>query len=360
MKAQSFPGPDPIVLGPTTELVGRTDVVHHLHHLITEGQARLVTVTGPGGVGKSTVAHAAARLAPSDLIHVDLTTVTTDAEARDLLLHAVGPAVPRDPRPLVLLADNAEHVRPGVRAAACVMRERPDVFLVVTSRRSLDLQDEVLVPVTPLALPSEGDPPAGILASPAVRLVLRHMDRRNLRLAEAVRSHPPLLADTARLCAHVDGLPLGLELVGAYSSVHGPSGLLRWLDRRAPLAFPRGHHTRQRDLDANVEWSYDLLPGDGKVWLRHVALLEGSFLVEDAARLGARLDLPGDALDVLTELVASSVVEVASEGASLSYRLLGTVRRFCLRELETLDEVAYARRALGLPPPRDAAEPAPR
>ena len=329
---------------PATSFVGRENEVDLLLDLLRG--SRMVTVTGPGGVGKTRLAlEAAQRLVDScspmvahgvavlDLTTLDLTTLglgrPTPARRGDDLaavaLDAVRPFTPGvqsartldslctllADRQLLLVLDNCEHLVDDVAELAAALQSRTEaVTLLATSRELLRVPGE-----TPLALKPLG-------AEPSLRLFL---DR-------ASALGPDDREPAARVCARLDGLPLALELAAGRAALLGIGEVARHLDDRARLLShaPRTVAERHRSLAATIGWSYDLLDERDRRRFAVLSVFCGSFALDQAQEVLRRLGGPAfDAFDGLERLVARSMVQVErAQAGPARFRLLETIREY--------------------------------
>ncbi len=316
-----------------TGLVGREHTVRAVRGLLAAH--RLVTLTGPGGVGKTSLALAAAEDAagfPDGVWLVDLTDAAEVAESVARVLHVredAGGGLPahlatalRDQR-LLLVLDNCEHVlAPVADLVALLLRAAPGLRVLATSREPLGVPGERLEAVPPLA-------PAD-----AVRLLIARAEAAGADLSAA---DPDTLT---ALCLRLDGLPLALELAAPRLRVLDPADLLSRVDDRFRLLTTGGRIAppRQRTLRAVIDWSWDLLTEPERILLRRLAVhAEGSTLAA-AETVSADALLPaGDVLDVLSRLVDRSLVVVAD---GPRYRLLESVGDYARARLAEADELA--------------------
>ncbi|WP_190140712.1 AfsR/SARP family transcriptional regulator, partial [Streptomyces longispororuber] len=343
---------------PVSGLVGRDDAVPAVRRLLGEG--RLVTLTGPGGVGKTRLAVAAARGAAADFPDgawlVELAGIDAGVDAgrapgpeavaeavtRVLGLHeepragAGGDAVARlahalASRRLLLVLDNCEHVvDAAAEAVAALLRDVPGLTVLATSQEPLDVSGERLWPVPPLEL-------AG-----AMELFAR---RAGLGTGAAALGGDDAEA-VAELCVRLDGLPLALELAASRVRTMGVHGLLARIDDRFALLGRglRGAPARQRTLRAVIDWSWSLLSGPERTVLRRLAVHEGCGL--DAARaVGAGGSVRGeDVLDLLARLVDRSLVVVAADRPDgPRYCVLESVREYGVEQLRAAGELTDVR-----------------
>ncbi|WP_246259842.1 AfsR/SARP family transcriptional regulator [Streptomyces typhae] len=335
---------------PVAPLLGRDDAVPGVRGLL--GATRLVTLTGPGGVGKTRLAAAAAREVadafPDGVWLVELATLdaasgqgpdtVAEAVARVLGLHeepgapvaAVGLLTQAlRGRRLLLVLDNCEHVVDAVAAAVDVLLGGvPGLTVLATSQEPLDVSGERVWAVPPLELAS------------AMEL---------FRQRAGLGSGAALGADdaeaVAELCVRLDGLPLALELAAARVRTLGVHGLLARLDDRFALLARgfRGAPARQRTLRAVIDWSWSLLTAPERALLRRLAVPDGWTL--DAARaVGAGGDVRDtEVLDLLSRLVDRSLVVASDRPEGPRYRVLESVREYGAEQLRAAGEFADVR-----------------
>jgi predicted ATPase/transcriptional regulator with XRE-family HTH domain len=321
-------------------LVGREAELLELEGLLK--QNRLVTLVGPGGVGKTELALAAAdRFSGADttVVVVDLTTVQRDAAVPSAILDAFGTAPGtsdlddvlsgRKPGDLVIVEDNAEHVLDGVATVANRMvRSFPGIGVLVTSRIPLGLPDEVVRRVQVLGVPANDKDWDEIAASPAVEMFVR----RAARVRPDFQLTPENAATVARLCQRLDGLPLALELAAARAGSLSVETILAALDDRfrllsGPRRFGAPH---QRTLADTIAWSVDALSDPARQLLYRCSMLGSPFTLD--AVVGVCTGLPIDAADVpmlLAELVDKSLLQPVLEFEALygaRYKMLETIR----------------------------------
>jgi predicted ATPase/DNA-binding SARP family transcriptional activator len=339
---------------PITSFVGRGDDLTR----ILDGfvGARLVTLTGPGGAGKTRLAaEAAARLLermPDGAWMVELGSVADPADlpqavlslfgARELrLLAAPGTTAVApldrlvealDDRELLLVVDNCEHL---VAAAAALvdhlLARCPGLSVLATSREPLGIAGEVLHPVGPLGVPDGEVSPAEALAWPAVRLLAD----RGAAARPGFAVDQATLGPVLRICRALDGLPLAIELAAARLHALSPDQVAGRLDDRFRLLADgrRPGARRHQTLRAVIDWSWELLGAPEQVLLRRLSVFAGGATLEAVERVCAGPD-PGDlaadeVLYLLAGLVDKSLV-VADEdvGGGVRYRMLETVRAY--------------------------------
>ncbi|MDT9681017.1 BTAD domain-containing putative transcriptional regulator [Streptomyces sp. TRM76323] len=344
---------------PATALIGRDEEVTGIEGLLSVG--RLVTLTGPGGVGKTRLALETATRVAADLADgswlVELAgrgraeepgprctvdelaeaataalgvrddTETPGAGTTERLVEAV-----RDKR-LLLLLDNCEHViEPAARLVETLLRDAPGVRVLATSQEPLGIAGERLWTVEPLDEP----------------------DALRLFAARAADASPGFaLTDdnstaVASICRRLDGIPLALELAATRIRALGVEQLARRLDDRFHLltAGRRDAPARQRTLRAMIDWSWELLTAAERIVLRRLAAhVEGCTL--EAAEAVCQGDgvKPAEVLDLLARLVDRSLVRVTHGEDGPRYRLLESVAAYCLEKLDEVQETAAVRLA---------------
>jgi predicted ATPase/DNA-binding SARP family transcriptional activator len=349
-----------------TSFVGREDELERVGKQL--GDTRLVTLTGPGGAGKTRLALEAATLKapelPDGAWFVPLAPVRDAGEIPAAVLAALGiPEVvwvadarrPLAPPPLdrladalasqrlLLVLDNCEHVIDAVaRLAARVLADAPGVRILATSREPLGVTGETLCPVPSLPLP-----PAGADAAEATRYAAIRLFRDR---AAAVRPGFTVDEDTVApviaICAALDGIPLAIELAAArLRSLTLTQVESRLNDRFRLLGTgPRATPDRHQTLRAIVDWSWDLLGGAERAVLRRLSVFRGGATPDAAGQICGRLEAGpdtasdiGDVVDVIASLVDKSLV-TATGNTDVRYRLLETVRVYADERLTEAGE----------------------
>ncbi len=335
-----------------TPLLGRDDDVTAVAELITGTAARLVTLTGAGGIGKSRLAVAVAERLASRMrdgtAFVALAPVLDEA----LLLPEVERALGLDdaggsggddsilsalgPLEVLLVLDNFEHLAGAARLVGELLAHCPGMTLLVTSRAPLRVRGEIEYPVPPLGLPeADATDPAALADSPAAALLLQR--GRAVRRDLPVR--PEDVPSVVGICHRLAGLPLALELAAVGLRVLDPAALLARLDevlaREGPLDLP----ARQRSLQASLDWSHGLLSAPDRVAFRRLSVFSGGFTLEAA---DAVLD-HADVLGVVERLVSQALctVTTGSDGR-LRHGMLEPIGQYA-RSLLTGEEEAEAR-----------------
>ncbi|MFI0409281.1 BTAD domain-containing putative transcriptional regulator [Actinomadura sp. 3N508] len=355
---------------PVTELVGRDEAVATVKALLPA--ARLVTLTGPGGVGKTRLAlETAARLvdtypdgtwlaelaalgndgvagAEASVAETVMTVLGIREESGPASIGALGPTAPvnerlaeavRDKR-LLLVLDSCEHVIDAVADLVSVLlRRAPELRVLATSQESLGISGEAIWPVAPLEVPepaAESDP-AAVERSSAARLFVA----RAAAASPGFRLDAGNARDIAVICRRLDGIPLALELAATRVRALGVPGLIARLDDRFQLLASgyRGAPPRQQTLRAMIDWSWELLTEPERAVLRRLAVhAEGCTL--GAAEIvcagdGVRAE---DVLGLLARLVDRSLVVMADHADGPRYRLLESVADYSLARLQEAGE----------------------
>ena len=347
-----------------TSFVGRDDDVVAVAGLVADH--RLVTLTGPGGSGKTRLATETARSildeVPDGAWFVELASVHAGDELAQVALAAIGlrdQALPgggsggdsmdrlvaavRD-RSTLLILDNCEHVIGAAAAFADrLVRECRRLRILATSREPLGITGEALWQVEPLALPAKGARTSDVASSPAVRLL---RDRAGV-VRKDIGSDEHTLSAMVRICQALDGIPLAIELAAARLRTMSLDQLAGRLDDRFRL-LTGGSRTalpRHQTLRAVVDWSWDLLTGAERAVLRRLAAFSGGASLEAVERVCADEVLAGQpVLDLLTALTEKSLLVADGEGTP-RYRMLGTIREYAADRLAEAAETERMRQA---------------
>ena len=331
---------------PAPDFFGRAGAVREAGALLSE--ARLLTLSGPGGVGKTSLAlHLAAmglRRYPDGVWLVDLaarsghdgddlaTVVAAVAEVLGVQQEGSNPPIERvaaalQPRTLLLLLDNCEHLLGGCATlAAHLLGACPGLWILATSRQALRVEGEIAWPVPALTLPPAGTAvPAELLRAGSVQLFAARA--RAVNPAFALTSN--MAADVARICRELDGLPLAIELAAARSRLLSPARIAAGLGDRLRFAA-EGISTvlpRQQTLHATLDWSWALLDEPERALLCRLSVFAGgcTLAAVEAVCAGAPID-PAILLDILASLVEGSLINADAYDGRTRYRVLETIR----------------------------------
>jgi predicted ATPase/DNA-binding XRE family transcriptional regulator len=345
-----------------TRLLGREVELDQACRLITEEGVRLLTLSGPPGVGKTRLAlEVAARVAArfeDGLAFVPLASLSAKGLLADTLLRALGASTRGDARPLemliaylgdkhfLLVLDNFEHLLPVAPVLTDLLASCPRLTLLVTSRGILKLRGERALPLSPLPLPDAASGVSAVAESPAVALFVSS--------AQAVRPEfeltPRNVAEVIAICRQLDGLPLALELAAARIRLLPPRALLARLERRLPILTGGASDLpeRHRALRAALAWSYELLSSDEQLVFRRLSVFSGGATLDAAAAVCTpELAEPVDLLDWLARLTDHGLVLPPEDSASGEPRfgMLETMCEYGLEQLELAGEALAVQRA---------------
>jgi predicted ATPase/DNA-binding XRE family transcriptional regulator len=335
-----------------TRLIGREAELASISAALWHDEVRLLTITGPGGVGKTRLAIAvAAALMPAyvdGVVFVDLSplidpglvvpTVATALDVREIagqsLIETLSEFLAA--RRLLLLLDNCERLLAAAPELAALLSACPAATILATSREPWHMHGERVFPLGPLPLPAEQLPQITEMAQiPAVALFLER--------ATAVQPDFTLsetnVAAVAAICRRLDGLPLAIELAAALVNVLPPGALLVRLERRLPVLIGGGRDlpARQQTMRNTIAWSHELLTDDEQMLYRRLAVFPGGCTIEAAeAVVGTESGL--DAFAGIAALVEKSVLRQEGTGGEPRFRMLETVREYALECLDASDE----------------------
>ena len=341
----------------TTSFVGRRRELAELRSALAK--ARLVSLVGPGGVGKTRLAlRAATDLGRGfadgawwvDLAEIRDPDLVSGAVVAALDLRDQASAAPlqilssylRD-RELLLLIDNCEHLLDASAAlVADILRAAPNVRVIATSREPLQLPGERVVPVPPLELPAAGDeqPISRLLQNEAVMLFTERAVSTSGSFELTASNRSAVVA----LCRRLDGLPLAIELAAVRMRVLTVEQILERLTDRFALLTGGGRAAlpRQQTLRTTIDWSHDLLTVPEQQLLRRLCVFAGRFTVDDVEPvLAIDRGSGAPALDVLAALVDKSLVMREDAFGVACYRLHETMREYASLKLQEAGEVEW-------------------
>src|SRR6266487_2461547 len=352
---------------PRSRLIDREQERAQAQALLQREDVGLVTLTGPGGVGKTRLAvQVAADLVPQftdgvafiSLASLKDPTLVVPTVARGLGVSQTGDDSLEErllaylrPRQVLLVLDNAEQLVSAAPLAAQALELAPRLKLLVTSREPLRVRDEQIVPVPPLALPDPAHIPdiAHLVQVPAVALFVERA--REVKPDFALTSENA--ATIVEICQRLDGLPLALELAAAVLSLLSPAALLARLERRLPL-LTRGARDlpeRQQTLRSTIAWSYDLLVEGEQQLFRLLSVFAGGFTLEaaqavclpdaDGTSSPVQTDDDGAVLEQLGHLLDKSLVQTQQgTGGEPRFSMLETIREYATEQLAASGEEA--------------------
>jgi len=329
-------------------LIGRTTARQHLLDVLSA--YRLVTLTGPAGIGKSVLGLEVARsLFPTyegdcwlvELVSLSDPGLVPSAVARALGLRVGGDEISVEAvaraigdRKLLLVLDNCEHV---VDAAAglveTVVRMCPRTTVLATSREVLRIEGEYVYRVPPLDVPPQHqDDSSNVLTHSAVQLFIARMMASDTDFS----AHPQNLSTITAICRRLDGIPLAIEFAAACAATLGLQHVAARLDDRFRL-LTAGRRTalpRHRTLRATLDWSYELLPESERCLLRRLAIFAAGFTLEAATAVMTDIDSATSAVvEGIANLVSKSLVTLDASASSGRWRLLETIRAYAHEKL---------------------------
>jgi predicted ATPase/DNA-binding NarL/FixJ family response regulator len=352
---------------PHTSFVGRRRDLDALGRLLGDASVRLVTLIGPGGVGKTRLALQVSEDAHGTFVHgwefVDLAPVERAELAPEAVARALGLELDQErlteqvidylsSRNLLLVLDNFEQVLEAESFVAELLDACPDLVVLITSRRVLNLRAATNYFVEPLPLPAVSravsvEDAAGF---DAVRLFAdrAYAADARFRLTEANAPH------VVEICRRLEGVPLAIELAAARTRLLAVEAIAQRLDQSLQLLAggPRDAPERQQSLRSLIAWSYDLLTPDERVLLQRISLFVGGFSIERLEQLEAQIVVlggeppaPGHAIDRLQALIDASLLHRVETRDGERFRMLETIRAFAAIELGVTDTADLAREA---------------
>jgi predicted ATPase/transcriptional regulator with XRE-family HTH domain len=338
-----------------TSFFGRAEVVKEIVALLAH--TPLVSIVGTGGAGKTRVAVAVGTTLLNSFSDgvwfVDLSPLSDPALVSQALAAAL--RVQESPnRPLLetliaylgrkralIVFDNCEHVMSGARTVVgSLLRECPDVALLATSREALTVTGERAYRIPSLAVPPRGIPtPEEALRYGAIELFVDRMRAVDSQVAITRENVEPIV----EVCRRLNGLPLALELAAARTAVLSPSQICERLDRIFDILSGNGAAAiaRHQTMRAVIDWSYGLLSSQARLLFTRLAIFAGGFSLESASAVCCDERLAaGDLLELLSLLVAQSLITVDFEGGNARYHFLEATRQYALEKLEQHGERA--------------------
>src|SRR5881409_702696 len=330
-----------------SELIGREAELQDAMDLVAKH--RLVTLVGPGGIGKTRLGLEVARhllprfpdgvfvaelgpLSSSELVPATVANALGLAHVAGTVSHE-GVAAAIGTRKLLLVIDNCEHViEAAARMAEALLRASPGVSLLATSREPLRVSGEYVYRVPSLDVPAE-DPQdmEDVFRYGAVRLFVSRAHAAEPRYV----AEGPVAAATVAICRRLDGIPLAIELAATRIVAFGVDGVAARLDDRFRL-LTGGRRTlpRHQTMRATLDWSYELLSESERVVLRRLGVFVGAFTLDAVSAVAASADMPASEVgDSVADLVGKSLVSADVGGTIAHYRLLETTRAYAREKL---------------------------
>lgn len=343
---------------PATTLIGRERDVTAIARELASDAHRLITLTGPGGVGKTRLALAAASTAapdfPGGVAWIDLAPILDPEAVLPAIASSFGldeldtaatidrlQALLGDSRVLLVL-DNFEQVIDAAPTVSALLAASPLLTVLVTSRAPLKVSAEIEYPVAPLGLPAPQATARETWEVESVRLFVA----RALAVRRDFILGPENRETVAHICRHLDGLPLAIELAASRLSVLSPRVLLDRLEQRLPL-LTRGARDvppRQQTMSNTIAWSYNLLDPDSRRLFRWLSVFVGGFTLETVEWvMGVPTPDGVAAVDALATLVENSLVICLPDSAdSARFTMYETIREFGMAQLSERHELPHA------------------
>jgi predicted ATPase len=345
---------------PYTDVVGREQDIATLLAWLGEDARRLVTLAGPGGIGKSRLAIEIARLARERfdrvtfvaLEHVRVADDVLPAIARELGVRESGDrpltdllGIARAGRRDLIVLDNFEQVIAAAPLVSSLLTDLPGATFLVTSRARLRVRGEHVFDVEPLSVPS--DPAKAsleeVLGAPSVQLFRERARAADPRFDVTVDN----AEDVARICGALEGVPLAIELAAARIRALTPATMLAKLDRVLPLLVTAARDVpeRQRTIQATVEWSIDLLSADGRALFTRLGVFVGDCSLDAVEAVAADAPWGADLLGTLLELVDGSLLRQHDLHGLPFFSMLAPVREIATARFEQGPDATAARRS---------------
>jgi len=335
--------------------VGRQEAISDVVEALQ--RRALVTIAGPGGIGKTTVAlasgHRMAAQYAGDISFVDLSLVLDPAmvgpavaAGLGMTLHAGGAidgvASQMRGRAMLLILDGCEHVIDAVAALVQeITREPSELRILATSREALDVEGEYVYRLAPLDYPRAGEQvdASSALQYSSIRLFVDRAAANGTGF-ELTDADAPLVA---KLCRELDGIALAIELAAGRLEAHGLHQMAELIDKRIKLIW-HGRRTavpRHQTMRATLDWSHNLLTDVERIVLRRLAVFVGGFTLDAATAVVAMADLPTiDVIDAIASLTTKSLLNIDAGEDALRYVLLDTTRAYALSKLADSGEQA--------------------
>ncbi|MDP9484029.1 MAG: adenylate/guanylate cyclase domain-containing protein [Chloroflexota bacterium] len=345
-----------------TSFVGRVTELEELRQLLADN--RLVTLTGPGGTGKTSLATELARRSlddfPDGAWFIGLEAIEDPGLIESTIVTALGlreggTRLPgqtlrdhlRD-RTTLLVLDNFERLLAATELVGALLREAAGLRIVVTSRAPLHVAAEQEYPLLPLPLPppQPSNPEASDIAEVGSADSVQLFVDRARRAQPAFTLSADVVGSVAEICRRLDGLPLGIELAAARVGLLSPASIAERLARRLPLPgnVARELPTRQRTIALAIDWSYELLDPPTQRLFARLSVFAGSWDVDAAEAVAGPADEMGiDVLEGIAHLVDQSLVRALTRGSTTRFTMLETIRDFAGERLGEADDASAIR-----------------
>jgi predicted ATPase/DNA-binding SARP family transcriptional activator/Tfp pilus assembly protein PilF len=346
---------------PPNPMIGRGRDVEELLDLLCNADVRLVTITGPGGVGKTRLALEAASLAADEFVDgtgfVSLAPVRDPALVLPVIAQSLGLELSSDDSPLnvmqsalqdrkmLLVLDNFEQILEEAPIVAELLAGCPELTVLATSREPLHLRPEHEFPLLPLPVPdpARAMTAAGLSRYAAAELFVQRAIAVKRDFALTDRNAP----DIGLLCARLDGLPLAIELAAARIRHLDPDQLVAGLTHRFELLADgyRDLPPRQRTMRTAISWSYDLLAPAEQGLFRHLSIFTGGFTIDAAIRLAGDRSNQHDVSALVAALADKGLLRIEGDADAPRFDMLETIRQFGLDMLAASGELSEIERA---------------
>jgi predicted ATPase/DNA-binding CsgD family transcriptional regulator len=360
-----------------TKFIGREQEIEWIKRLLTptkrqinseaDTPARLVTLSGPGGVGKTRLAirvgYELVEFFPHGVWQIELASLTDPELIPQAIVSVLDvreqPGQPifdslvayLQPKSMLLLLENCEHIiHSCAQVSDTLLCACPELRILATSREALGIASEITWPVPLLTLPDMRQPLPAVGDLSQYEAVQLFVDRA-LAVQPSFKLTELNAAAVAQICQCLDGIPLAIELAAARVKVLKTSEIAARLDDRFALlnSSNRTALPRHQTLRAAIDWSYDLLSEPERILLRRLSVFAGGCTLEAAEQIcsdrgeGAKV-ISSLVLDLMSHLVDKSLVNVDKQGGETRYRMLETIRQYAFGRLEESDEVEMVRK----------------
>jgi predicted ATPase/DNA-binding XRE family transcriptional regulator len=346
---------------PLTSLIGRAAELARALRFLAQDGTRLLTLAGPPGVGKTRIAQAVAAATRDRFRHGAVFVSLAPLSDPDLVGFAIRQALGlrtqgREPlvellashlraRHLLLVLDNFEHVLPAAPLLTDLLGACPDLHVLVTSRATLRIRGEQVLPVPPLAVPASGRTEAGSSwRVPSVALFVERARARQPDLILTAADWPPV----AELCRRLDGLPLAIELAAGWIGVLDPPALVGRLAQRLPMLEKglRDAPRRQQTMRDALQWSYDLLDPDEQAIFRQLSVFAGGASLEAITAVCPETSaLPPGPMDLIERLVDNNLIVHDASRGEFRVTMLQVTREYARELLRSAGQVETMARA---------------